>query len=75
MRTIELSEQEIRRLRLQAQHLLRDTNSESLDTAQLLHTICGVQAQYTSDAALALRVRMNDASSAKLRIADRKSVV
>ncbi len=65
--TIELSEQEIRRLRLRAQHLLIDTKSEISNIAQLLQTICGVQAQYPFDAALALRVRMNNLTSNELK--------
>lgn len=60
LRTIELSEQEIRHMRLSAQHLLKGTKSEYSNVAQLLQTICGVQAQYPFDANLAMRVRMNN---------------
>ena len=67
LRTIELSEQEIRHLRLRAQHLLIDTKSAISNIAQLLQSICGVQAQYPSDAALALRVRMNNLTSTELK--------
>lgn len=67
LRTIELSEQEIRRLRLSAQHLLIGTESDNSNVAQLLQTICGVQAQYPFDATLALHVRMNDLTSTELK--------
>lgn len=77
MRTIELSEQEIRHLRLQAQHLLIDTKSKTLNTEQLLQSICGVQAQYTSDAALALHVRINNLTSTQLQstLIDERTIV
>lgn len=67
LRTIELSEQEIRRLRLRAQHLMIDTNSATPNIEHLLQTICGVQAQYPFDAALAFRVRMNNVTSTELK--------
>lgn len=61
LKTVELSTQEIRNLRLYAQRLLvnseRQNENESIE--QIIQTNCGVQAQYSSDAALALYVRMN----------------
>lgn len=67
MKSIEFSEQEIRDLRLSAQQLLVDPKEQNLNSTQVLQKICGVQAQYTSDAVLALRVRMNNLHSTELK--------
>lgn len=67
MKTIELSVQEIRSLRLCAQQLSVDAETQNLSIEKILQTNCGVQAQYSSDAALALHVRMNNLISDDLK--------
>lgn len=77
MNTIELSEQEIRNLRLCAQQLSVDAETQNLSIEKILQTNCGVQAQYSSDAALALHVRMNNLISNDLEkiLIDKRTIV
>ncbi|MCY9165981.1 winged helix DNA-binding domain-containing protein [Bacillus atrophaeus] len=77
MQTIELSVQEIRNLRLCAQQLSVDTETQNISIEKILQTNCGVQAQYPSDAALALHVRMNNLTSKDLKkiLIDERTIV
>lgn len=51
-------------MRLYAQHLTKDAKSQISNADQLLQQVCGVQAQYSADAELALRVRMDNITAA-----------
>lgn len=77
MQTIELSVQEIRNLRLCAQQLSVNTETQNISIEKILQTNCGVQAQYPSDAALALHVRMNNLTSKDLKkiLIDERTIV
>lgn len=77
LKKIELSEQEVRNLRMQHQQLLLNYNEQTLNAETMLKINCGVQAQYVSDAALAINARTKNFKSKDVEemLIDKRTII